>query len=79
MQGIGYKELIPMVKGLCSTEAAAELVKRNTRHYAKRQWTWFRGENDIQWLDILDGSARDMAMATAIRFLAAHGGGRREQ
>jgi tRNA dimethylallyltransferase len=50
-QGIGYKEMIPCVRGLCTAEEAGETIAQNTRHYAKRQMTWFRGEKDIVWLE----------------------------
>ncbi len=42
LQGIGYKELIEYFNGFCSLEEAVEKIKKGTRHYAKRQMTWFR-------------------------------------
>ena len=51
MQGIGYKEMIPCVRGLCTAREAGETIAQNTRHYAKRQMTWFRGEKDMAWLE----------------------------
>ena len=51
MKGIGYKELIPVVQDGAPLDAAVELLKQNTRHYAKRQWTWFRAEQRVQWFD----------------------------
>lgn len=54
MQGIGYKEILSYLKGLTSLEETVELLKLNTRHYAKRQLTWFRRIEGIHWLDVDD-------------------------
>ncbi len=52
MQGLGYKELYAYLDGrIVSLEEAVTLIKRNTRHFAKRQLTWFRREKDIIWVD----------------------------
>ena len=51
MQGLGYKEIIPYLKGECSLEKAIYILKRDTRHFAKRQLTWFRRERDVIWVD----------------------------
>ena len=51
MQGLGYKELIPYLQEECSLEEAVYILKRDTRHFAKRQLTWFRRERDVRWLD----------------------------
>lgn len=51
MQGLGYKEIIPYIEGECTLEEAIYILKRDTRHFAKRQLTWFRREKDVQWLD----------------------------
>lgn len=51
MQGLGYKELFPYLDGVCSLEEAVEIIKRDTRHFAKRQLTWFRREPDVVWLE----------------------------
>lgn len=51
MQGLGYKEIIPYLKGECSLEEAIYILKRDTRHFAKRQLTWFRRERDVIWVD----------------------------
>lgn len=60
MQGLGYKEIVPYLKGKCSLEEAVYILKRDTRHFAKRQLTWFRAEGDARWLDLEDG-ARPLA------------------
>lgn len=51
MQGLGYKELLDYLDGACSLEEAVRILKRDTRHFAKRQLTWFRRERDVIWLD----------------------------
>jgi len=50
MQGLGYKELVPVVRGQMALEDAVSLIKLRTRHFAKRQLTWFRRDARIQWL-----------------------------
>lgn len=49
---IGYKELIPYLNGKCTLEEAVERLKTETRHYAKRQLTWFMRDKAINWFDI---------------------------
>ncbi len=51
LQAIGYKEIISYLKGECSWEETVFLLKRDTRHYAKRQMTWFRRVPGVNWLD----------------------------
>ena len=51
MQGLGYKEILEYLDGECSLEEAVYTLKRDTRHFAKRQLTWFRRENAVTWLD----------------------------
>ena len=51
MQGVGYKEIILYLNGAISLEESVELIKKNTRHFAKRQLTWFRKEDDVIWVD----------------------------
>lgn len=51
MQGLGYKELAAYLDGECTFEEAAERIKKGTRHYAKRQITWFRREKNVIWID----------------------------
>jgi len=48
---VGYKELFAYFRGEITREQAVELIKQNTRHYAKRQMTWLRKDNSIHWLD----------------------------
>ncbi len=51
-QAIGYKELIPYFENLCTLDECIEKIKQETRHYAKRQLTWFRRVADISWVEI---------------------------
>lgn len=51
MQGLGYKEILAYLEGDMTLEEAVELLKRDTRHFAKRQLTWFRREQDVIWVE----------------------------
>lgn len=50
MQGLGYKEIFSYLEGDCSLEEAVYIIKRDTRHFAKRQLTWFKREHDVIWV-----------------------------
>jgi tRNA dimethylallyltransferase len=52
MQGLGYRQIIDYLDGRISLDEAIRLIARDTRHYAKRQYTWFSRDNNIQWLDV---------------------------
>lgn len=52
MKAIGYKEMIPFIKGETDLETAVNLLKRNSRRYAKRQYTWFKNKLKINWYDL---------------------------
>ena len=62
MKGIGYKELIPVLREGAPLDGAVELVKRRSRNYAKRQLTWFRADKRIRWLPADDGQFPDVQM-----------------
>lgn len=51
MQGLGYKELLDALDGKMSVDEAVYIIKRETRHFAKRQITWFKRERDVIWFD----------------------------
>lgn len=51
MQGLGYKEILDFLDGKCTLDEAVYVLKRETRHFAKRQLTWFRREREVIWLD----------------------------
>lgn len=55
MKAIGYKEFIPYFEGKQTKEETIELLKRNSRRYAKRQYTWFKNKLDIKWYTIIPG------------------------
>lgn len=50
MQGLGYKELLDYLDGKYSLEEAVYTIKRDTRHFAKRQLTWFRSKPEVTWI-----------------------------
>ena len=52
MTGIGYKELYKYFDGEITLDEAIELIKRNSRRYAKRQYTWFNNQMNIKWFDV---------------------------
>lgn len=52
MQGLGYKEVAACLEGELSLEEAKEIIKRDTRHFAKRQITWFKREPDVDWISV---------------------------
>ncbi len=55
MQGLGYKEIIAYLKGQWSLEEAVYELKKRTRHFAKRQFTWFQRQHEVHWLKIGEG------------------------
>lgn len=58
MQGLGYKEIIGYLEGEYPLETAVETLKRDTRRFAKRQFTWFRRDDRIIWMDVENYSRR---------------------
>ncbi len=52
IKAIGYKELFDYFDGLISVDEAIEIIKKESRHYAKRQFTWFKGDADYKWFDL---------------------------
>jgi tRNA dimethylallyltransferase len=54
LQTVGYRELFDHFDGKCSMEEAIELIKRNSRRYAKRQMTWFRRDAEFAWFSPSD-------------------------
>lgn len=51
MQGLGYRQILMALEGKISMEEAVRIIKRDTRHFAKRQLTWFRREKNVVWID----------------------------
>ena len=57
MQGLGYKEILDYLDGRISLEEAVYIIKRDTRHFAKRQLTWFKRERDVRFIAVDDKNA----------------------
>lgn len=58
MQGLGYKEIVPFLQDECSLDEAVDELKKRTRHFAKRQLTWFKRQTkDTLWVDLTDGDS----------------------
>ena len=76
MQGIGYKEILDYLDGLITYDETVRKIKLNTRHYAKRQLTWFRRERDVDWLDCRDFDRNPIFLAEEIcrRYQEKHRG-----
>lgn len=70
MQGLGYKEILAWLEGEISLDEAVYILKRDTRHFAKRQITWFKRERDVKWLDKSEFEHNDDAvLEEMIKFL----------
>ena len=54
MQGLGYKEMLDCMDGKYDLDEAVRILKRDSRHYAKRQITWFKREKDAVWIERAD-------------------------
>ena len=61
MKGLGYKELLDYLNGMNSLEEAVRIIKRDTRHFAKRQLTWFKREKEVNWIE-LDGKTEQQVL-----------------
>lgn len=71
MQGLGYKEILMYLENEISLDEAVYRIKRDSRHFAKRQITWFKREKDVIWLNKYDFSYDDEKMLDfAVKFLA---------
>lgn len=73
MQGLGYKEIVQYLKGACTREEAVNRIKTGTRHFAKRQLTWFRREKEVQWLHYEDFPDPDAMLEEMLRILKERG------
>ncbi len=69
MKGIGYKEIIGFFDGLYDRDEAIELIKKNSRHLAKRQLTWFRRYEDMKWFNISDYAGDEEAIEEILGWL----------
>jgi len=57
LNSVGYKEVISYLNGAADLFSCKEMIKQNSRRYAKRQLTWFRGEKDVEWIELADANA----------------------
>lgn len=69
MRGLGYRQIAGYLAGEYSYEEAVRLIKRDTRHFAKRQMTWFRKEPGIVWLMIKQGEPAERVAARVFRLI----------
>ena len=69
MQAIGYKEFVDHLNGLCSLAEATALVQQSSRHYAKRQLTWFRRNSAMHWLRRSTGDDSNKILMDALAVL----------
>lgn len=69
MQGLGYKEIAAYLSGECTEDEAYAAVKLGTRHFAKRQLTWFRREQDAVFVEVTDD--KDKLLADALEIICA--------
>lgn len=69
MKGIGYKELIDCLDGIYDLTTAIDLVKKNTRHYAKRQITWFKRYKEMQWFNLSEDLTEEQSMEKIMTWL----------
>lgn len=73
LKAIGYKELVGYINGDYDLNEAIRLIKRNTRRYAKRQLTWFRKDNRIQWFDVLSYPCIENTINDIIKYIKRKG------
>jgi tRNA dimethylallyltransferase len=70
MQGLGYKEIITYLNGQCSLEEASSTLKQSTRHFGKRQLTWFRRLEEIDWVHVDEFQSRERIVENIISYAA---------
>lgn len=73
MQGLGYKEVSAYLEGEMTLEEAAEIIKRDTRHFAKRQITWFKRETEVDWIAMDEYTAVAEVVKELVRRLKEKG------
>lgn len=76
LQGLGYKQLLRYLDGEVDYAAAIEDIKRETRRFAKRQWTWFKRDPRIRWFDCTDAAPQSLSEDILAYFKAPHGAGK---
>ncbi|MBI3031187.1 MAG: tRNA (adenosine(37)-N6)-dimethylallyltransferase MiaA [Candidatus Rokubacteria bacterium] len=73
MQGIGYRHFVRVLRGAWSESEAIRTMKRDTRQYAKRQWTWFAREPGIRWVDVEAAGGLEGAAAQVEKWILEEG------
>lgn len=73
MQGLGYKEILDYLNGEGTLEDAVYKIKRDTRHFAKRQITWFKREKEIQWIQMEDFDSEEAVLEKMLSLCAEKG------
>ena len=73
MQGLGYKEILAYLDGEITLEEAVYILKRDTRHFAKRQLTWFKREREVLWIDQSQYDGKEAILADMIHILRQKG------
>ena len=73
MQGLGYKEIIDYLQGRTTLEEAVAILKRDTRHFAKRQLTWFRREREVIWINKNEFNDETMILQSMLAILSDKG------
>jgi tRNA dimethylallyltransferase len=69
MQGIGYKEILAYLEGEYSLEVAVDILKKDTRHFAKRQVTWFKREKEVTWVNKEDFESEESMLQFMLKCL----------
>lgn len=69
MQGLGYKEIINYIKGEYTFDEAIEVLKRDSRRFAKRQLTWFRRNEKIEWIDLDNFDSNDNLIEYIVKYI----------
>lgn len=70
MQGIGYKEIIDYLEGKMPLDEAVSILKRNTRRFAKRQFTWFLKDKNVKWFDMDDLDDIDRTVKSILAYIS---------
>lgn len=69
MQALGYKEIIHYIKGKCTLDEAVRILKRDSRHYAKRQLTWFGRNKNINWINLSECDGFDDVINKSVKII----------
>ncbi|HHW47414.1 MAG TPA: tRNA (adenosine(37)-N6)-dimethylallyltransferase MiaA, partial [Clostridiaceae bacterium] len=73
MQGLGYKEILSYLRGERTWEETIEILKRDTRRFAKRQITWFKRIENVYWVDVDKFSSKEELLKNIKYYIASSG------